>query len=361
MVTTTHVGLCVHADIVRAVAMRGAVIVWTGEVRLAEDGSLRGQVVSLLLSMPQRKWERRVVTAMIGPHAAQLKRITGMPANVTDRIISDAVRLNAPRFFLTNGSPLLTSGVVRREGELWCAAVDAPMVETLAGACHAARIRFRGSVPSAAVAGDIAMPEAIDIRFADAYHAAVAAAHSPFLIDPAAPRRAAQHQTIMRAAVGAALFVTIAGVLAAPGFRARAREREATAQLRAIREQSAAPLAASRERAAAADIVRRVEAFRSARRSAVTLLGSLSQALSDSTAIVSFHMDSTGGILVALTPLGSTVVPELSRAAGVVSAEVAGAVTRETVAGAPMQRVTATFRFVRPPAKRKPLSAVSAR
>jgi hypothetical protein len=86
------------------------------------------------------------------------------------------------------------------------------------------------------------------------------------------------------------------------------------------------------------------------------LLGSLSQVLPESTAIVSFHMDSTGGTLIALAPVGNTILPELSHAAGVVSAEITGAVTREAVGGVPVQRVVTTFRFVRP-SKSKPGAA----
>lgn len=348
VVKANRIGISIDPDVLRAVAVRGTDVVWTGEVPVRNPEALPVDIAGLIASAPRARWRRPVVTGTIGSRAAQLKRISGLPANASDRALSDAVRLSAPRFFLTNGSPLLTSNIHRRDGELWCAAIDEDVVTALAEACRAAGMPFRGCVPSAAAARDAAPPSDEQARFADARAAAIAGTHSPFLIDPGAPARSRERRTRDRALLVACAVVAFAGALVGPGIRAIVRERSAAAHLQALGEQSAAPLTAMRDFSAAAEVVRRVEAFSSSRRSMVALLGALSRVLPESTAILSFHADSTGGTLVLLTPVGNTILPEISRAPGIVSADITGAITRETVAGAPVERVATTFRFVRP-------------
>lgn len=344
-----RIGISIAPDVMRAVVVRGTGIVWSAEAPVRDPHALPTAIAALVASVPRTRWRRRDVTGALGPCAAQLKRISGLPANANDRALSDAVRLSASRFFLTNGSPLLTSSIVRREGELWCAAAGEDVVTALADACRATRIPFRGCVPAAAAtAGVTTVLGPDEARFAEAYAAAVGGARSPFLIDPDAATRTKRSRTRLGALLAACAGFVLSGTLLGPGVRAVVRERDARARLHSLSAQSAAPLAAMREFSAAAEVVRRVDTFASSRRSTVTLLGSLSQVLPESTAIISFHVDSVGGTLVALTPVGNTILPDISRATGVVSAEITGAVTRETVAGVPVQRVVTTFRFVRP-------------
>ncbi len=347
-----RIGISIHPDAIRVVAMRGPAVLWTGESSVVDQHALAAEIAAVLATVPQSRLRRREVIGAIGPHAAQLKRISGVPLTAGDRVLSDAIRLNAPRFFLTNGSPLLTSNVVRRENELWCAAADAPVVEALAAACRTARIVFRGCIPSGAASTGAMEAGAADSRFEDAINAAGSGGRSPFLIDPGGKERVIRRQSTVRIVLGGLLAVAAAVASVAPAIRANVREHAALARLRALSTQSAAPLADMRTFSGADDIVRRVDAFVSSRRSALVLLGSLSQVLPDSTAIVSFHVDSTGGTLVALTAVRNTILPDISRATGVVSAEISGAVTRETVSGASVQRLVATFRFTRPRAAR---------
>ncbi|MGH7655106.1 MAG: hypothetical protein ACREN6_10640 [Gemmatimonadaceae bacterium] len=350
--TMERIGVSIDTGVLRAAIVRGAKVVWTGESAVRDPSALAGEIVALLARAPRARWRNRELTGVIGGNASQLKRIGGLPTAASDRALSDAVRLNASRFFLTNGSPLVTSNIVRRDAELWCAAADETVVTALAEACSTARVCFRGCVPSVAAAGNATALGAEEVRFADGYAAAVEGARSPFLIDPGAGLRASRHRTHVRALIAAGVIVALAGIFLGPAIGAVTRERAATARLHMLAAQAAAPLAAMRDFAAAAAVVRRVDAFASSRRSTVALLGSLSQVLPESTAIVSFHMDSTGGTLVALAPVGNTIIPDLSRAAGIVSAEITGAVTREAIAGVPVQRVVTTFRFVRPHAAR---------
>ena len=138
--------------------------------------------------------------------------------------------------------------------------------------------------------------------------AAVKGERSLFLIDPGAPLRATRRRRAIRASLAFSFLVASAGIALAPALRAILREHAATARLRELGARSTAPLAAMRDLASAADMVRRVNAFASSRRSAVALLGSLSQVLPESTAIVSFPaIDSVGqNARSVLTPTGGT-------------------------------------------------------
>ena len=143
-----RIGLSIDRDIVRIVTMRGSKVTWTGESVVSEPQLLATEVGALIAVVPRNKWHRRELIGAIGTYAAQVKRIAGVPANADERTLTDAVRLNSQRFFLRNGSPLLTSNVMRRDDELWCAAVEEPVVAAIAEACRVARVPFRGCVPS---------------------------------------------------------------------------------------------------------------------------------------------------------------------------------------------------------------------
>jgi hypothetical protein len=392
LVTVDRIGVSIYHDALRVVVVRGSAIIWRGEAAVRDPEALAGELAALIATAPRSKWQNREAVGAIGPRAAQLKRVAGMPASAGDRALSDAVRLNAARFFLRNGAPLVTSDVSRRNGEFWCAALHAPVVAALAEACRIRGVRFRGCVPSAAALGagltdgrvvwsdgDAVEEVILDLgecagvrrmhsgervvtgvrpplaalgpdgaRFADAYGAAIAGARSPLLVDPAAAPRAMRRRMFIRVALGICILTASAGVVAGPGIRGTLRERSAIARLKELSARSAAPLAAMRDLSSGTQVVRRVDAFASSRRSMVVLLGSLSQQLPDSTAIVSLHVDSIGGTLVALAPVGTTVLPGIAGASGIASAEITGAVTRETVAGAVLQRLVTAFHFSRP-------------
>jgi hypothetical protein len=391
-VTVDRIGVSISHDALRMVVVRGSAVIWRGEAPVHDPDVLAAELAALIATAPRSRWHHREVVGAIGPCAAQLKRVAGVPSAAGDRALSDAVRVNATRFFLGNGAPLVTSSVWRRDGEFWCAALQAPVVAALAEACRIRGVRFRGCVPSAVALGagltdgrviwsdgdaveevllqggecagvrrvhsDERVTTAVRpalgplgtdaARFADAYGAAIAGVRSPLLVDPRAAPRAEHRRKLVRASLAVCLLIASAGVTVGPGIRAIFRERSAIKRLNELGARSAAPLAAMRDLATATQVVRRVDAFASSRRSMVVVLGSLSQLLPDSTAIISLRVDSIGGTLVALTPVGNTILPDIARASGVVSAEITGAVTRETVAGATLQRLATTFHFARP-------------
>jgi hypothetical protein len=386
-----RIGISISRDALRMVMVRGSAVIWRGEALVRNPDVLAGELDALIATAPRNRWHKREVVGAIGPYAAQLKRVAGVPGSAGDRALSDAVRVNATRFFLRNGAPLVTSSVLRRDGEFWCAALHAPVVAALAEACRIRGMRFRGCVPSAVALGaaltdgrvvwsdgdaveevilrggacagarrvhsdervttamrpPLAALEPDAARFADAYGAAIAGARSPLLVDPSAAPRARRQRALVRASLALCLLITTVGVMVGPAIRAIFRERSAIERLNELGARSAAPLTAMRDLASATQVVRRVDAFASSRRPMVVLLGSLSQLLPDSTAIISLHVDSIGGTLVALTPVGNTILPDIARASGVVSAEITGAVTRETVAGATLQRLVTAFHFAR--------------
>ena len=80
------------------------------------------------------------------------------------------------------------------------------------------------------------------------------------------------------------------------------------------------------------------------------LLGELSQALPDSTALVSLRLDSLDGTFVALSPHAADMLSELVAVPGIVGPRIVGSVTKEIVGDAQLERATVRFRRETPAA-----------
>jgi hypothetical protein len=88
-----------------------------------------------------------------------------------------------------------------------------------------------------------------------------------------------------------------------------------------------------------------VARFVNSRRSFTMLVGALSVALPDSTAITSLHVDSTGGTAVVLSPAGAQVLGALDSLPDVLAPQIVGPIASQSVGGAPLQRIAIRFRF----------------
>ena len=123
-------------------------------------------------------------------------------------------------------------------------------------------------------------------------------------------------------------------------------EHEAQAQVARLRS---VELEASRtlsELRSVSQFLDAVASFESERGHVTRLLGDLSEAIPESTAIITMRVDSVEGSFVAIAPHVMDVLPELAGIHEMSGARVTGSVTRETFAGARLER--ATFRFRRP-------------
>src|SRR5207244_12006646 len=90
----------------------------------------------------------------------------------------------------------------------------------------------------------------------------------------------------------------------------------------------------------------RVERFQEQRGKTTVLLGAISEALPESTALVTLRLDTLEGNFVALTPHAAEILPQLATVADIVAPKIVGSLTKETVGTAQVQR--ATIRFKRP-------------
>ena len=151
---TTRIGLAVGREAVRAVMIRRHRVVWKGEMPLGPGGSeaVQAAAIALLAAAPRRRWPKPVVHAAIGPHAAQVKRVVGLPDIADADALAAIVREAAGTYFLKNGVPLLTTRVQPTgAGTAIAAALDRPYVDAVRAACRAGGWRMGPIAPTAVV------------------------------------------------------------------------------------------------------------------------------------------------------------------------------------------------------------------
>ncbi|HEU4557048.1 MAG TPA: hypothetical protein VFS20_04335 [Longimicrobium sp.] len=388
---TLSLGVGVGVDRIRAVAVRGGAVAWAGEAEFGDAQGPGPALRELLASAPLPRWPRPSVALALGPAAAQLRRITGLPEVTDERMLTQVVRESAGKFFLRNGKPLATTRVrVIAPGEVWCAAFEQGMVDALAAACRASGLAVRGVVPTVAVLGralagerlawrdgevrveversgdgglgavrrtrvpagdgaeDGGMPVPALARiganaaaFADAYGAALLRRGEPLALEPGGDDAGPAPWRLPLAA--AALTLSLAAAAVLPVRAARQAERDALARLDRVSAGRTAARQAHEGELRVTAALAEVAAFDSARYAQTRLLADLNRALPAGSALVSLTVDSAGGSVVALTPRAAAVLAPLERVAGVSGAVIVGTVTREVVAGRELERVGIRF------------------
>jgi hypothetical protein len=389
-----RIGIGLGDGAVRALLVRRERIVWSREIALAGEATLDEAILGLLGEAPRSRLARWSVTVAVGPGAAKAKRLSGLPSSASRDELTSLVRLGIHRFFRMQAAPVETSSVVDRNGEWWCAAIEAPILAAASAACRAARVPLRGCVPAVAVLGasfadgvvtwsDGDVTEEVTIRggacvavrptlaksperpaiaaelaqmgdsanrFADAYGAACTDGPLPLAIDPDRARRAGRLHRRIRMTLAALLLLASAAAIAAPTARARWSLRVAAVRMEAARLKSPAALDAARELAEAAANSRRVREFAASRRAVTLLLGRIAAAMPDSTAIMTIRVDGASTAMVTVAPVGTTIIPDLTRLRELASAQVVGPVTQESAGALRLQRasIRLPFRSARP-------------
>ena len=162
----TRIGLDLEQEpdgpmVVRAVAARGPQVRWQREARLPSDGPLSDALAAFLHTLPARRWPRSDVVVALGPASVQLKRLPGVPPLADPSALNAAVRQNASRFFLRNGIPITTASLrINGPASAWGAAVERPLLDSIATGCQRTRFRLRAIVPAATVLGAALMADA---------------------------------------------------------------------------------------------------------------------------------------------------------------------------------------------------------
>jgi len=391
-----RLGVSVAGPEIRAVLLRRTRIVWHGCAELVTGESAREGVERLLAIVPGRLIGRRFaprVTVAIGLAHSQLKQIDGLPAMKHRTMLSRIVRENCASFFLRTGARVVVSDVEHRaDGTNWAAAFDADVVDavlvalrkrgisrpsilpyvaavapllpsgthhltagdvtvqltTMQGGCVTAIRRWTGNVPPGellVLPAATAVVQAIGAEYLAAYGAAAAASDAPYAWHPEPD--AQRTRLVDRARIIAATLLLAAAAsaaLVAPGARAKRTTADASGELATNR---APQLEAARVEGTLRRVstqLDRIERFRAARGRMTMLLGAISQALPESTAMLSLRVDTLEGTFVALTPHAAEILPLLAVVDPIINARIIGSVTRENQGQARVERTTVRFR-----------------
>jgi len=386
-------GVSIHRKTVCAVLLNRGRVSWHHDIDRGPSESAKDSLTRLLGAMPRRRFPRLRATVSIGVANCQVKAITDLPPLKDVRVLSRLVRENEGSFFLRTSSRFyVTDALRRRDGSLWAAALDAMTVDSAlealaelgirrcrvipqhsavaitvpAGtitvsddeACVELVIAARGEITGARrtmmrekpMPTELSVPDALSglgveaSRFLEAYGAATSRAATEFSWAPAP--HASRTGSILRVAVAAIVFTLLTLVAAfAPGIRARSEIDRYEMQLERMRPVQATSAKLEGDLRQVSAQLARIDRFRSQRGSITVLIGAISQALPESTALVSLRVDTIGGTLTAVAPRATDVLPQLAEIASIESSRLAGVVTRELMGGARVER--ATIHFVR--------------
>lgn len=405
-----RLGIAITRTAVRAVLMRRARIVWHGEVDRIAGESMRASLERLLATVPMGRAFALRVTVAIGSSHSQLKQIEGLPSMKQTKhrpLLSRIVRENSAAFFLRVGSRMVVSDVDRRaDGTNRAAAFDADIVDELLATLKKRRIQRVSLLPHVAAlapllpAGTHRLTEddiALEVttadggriqhvrRFADrdasiqlevlpavgvaisaigpeylaAYGAATVASRAPFAWRPEPDAQRTLLFGRVRVMAASLMLVTAAvAVLVAPGVRGRRTVARVSAELATSRGRQIEAARVEGVLRSVSGSLDRIERFRAARGETTMLLGAISEALPESTAMLSLRVDSLEGSFTALTPHAADILSELSQVDRVMNSRIVGSVTRENQGQARVERATIRFRRQRDPL-RAPRGATS--
>jgi hypothetical protein len=393
---TTRIGLAIGSDAVRAVAVRRGRITWGAELPLASLEELQATITTLLAGATVPRWPKPVVHAAVGPCGVQVKRVMGLPEVADADALGAIIREAAGTYFLKNGVPLLMTSVLPTgPGIAIAAALERPYVEAIRGACRSRGwrlgpiapaavaltraltgvafhwndgpltievsrdaagvvdgIRTRPARPDDAIARDLVPVPALAafgsdaIRFADAFGAVGIGPREPLTI--ASGGAALRTIALPRRTLTIAIAISVTGAVAVglSPLAAAWAGRRAIAHVHGLRPgrwQVITRSLGQLDKVTA--ILRQAQAFSGSRTTVSTLLGELARLLPQQSAVIEFEWeDAEGrGEVTVVTPDPTAVLAAVRRLPGIGAVELAGSVSRQSVAGQDLQRVVIQF------------------
>lgn len=385
----TRIGLAVTHDRARVVVVRRGRAVWAGETCFTADDNPRDAISQLLRQAPVVRLTRPSVSAVLGPHASQFKRIVGLPHLTDAESLARILRENTGAFFLRNGVPLVTTRArVLEAGSVLAAALDRPWLTVVSDACKAAGLRLKNVAPTAVALGgafaadriqwtdglltlDLELRDGVPavircfrgasvtqgppvdglavlgeqaVHYADAFGAVTLGRTNPLVLstpDLESGNGATWERLMLPSALAlASLGALLLSPLAATLIAARANHQVAAVPLQ---RRDAARLAAS-EIERVSRTLREIAAFADARPATGRLLADVAQALPPSTVLRSFSADTTTGQLELLTQNPGSVLAAVKRLPGMTAVAFLGTMSRQTWAGRDVQHVIISFR-----------------
>ncbi len=389
-----RLGILISSDAVRALLVRRGRVTWHAHVAIEQAGQAGRALDRVLSTLPPARIGGTTVRVALGLAHSDTKRVDGLPPARDPRILNSLVKENADAFFLRLGARTLVANVDHRaDGSKWASAFDAALLDEVFGILRRRRL-FPAGVMSFAVAVSRTAPagtwcardadlevelttiegaiiqscrrrvvrgEATDSRartvatpgnlgaagpeFLAAYGAAIAPAHALVAWRPAPDPARVRAREARRIAAASLLLVASAGAaVAARGVHADRVAGAATRELAMFRKSEATAARVDAELRRTTVELDRIHRFEANRGRVTALLGAISEALPDSTALVSLRVDSVEGNLVTLTPHAANVLPPLFDVPGVVAPRIVGSVTREVQGTARVERASIRFR-----------------
>lgn len=401
-----RIGCFVARDEVLAVLVRGSEIVWHARTDRERDESFGGAALRMLADAPKRS-RRCIAGVALTGSAGQYKEIVGIPAGAKDKLLARLIQENSAAFFLHAARELRVCAASRRsDGACWAAALDADIARDMVASIvpafarqaavmpaswavaqmlppgeHACTINGeplrittvdRGAITDlrrlASLAPDerCGLPDALRTLeaeawdFAPALGAALSAHTSLFLWrEETLERRRKWSGRLLTAAAALCLILSGAASLAAPGVHAMQVAARAN---RDVAKDQRGQLEAARTRGELQRVTMeldRVNRFAAERGHVTMLLGALSEALPDSTAILSLRVDSLEGSMSLLTARAPDVLPQLAGIESVIAPRIVGSVSREMAGAASVERIAIRFRLPKRAASAPSAKAVS--
>ena len=322
------------------------------------------------------------VVAVIGPAAAQVKQLSGLPAVHDAELLTNVVREGIAHFFLVDAVLPVTTSVYRDgSGTTWCAAFDRTTIDALTRACDVASARLVAVAPVVAMLPGV-LGDGIHVWSDGDVHVELGVRHGALAgmtrrhtggasiamrgswtetIDVDVARRLSPRTPLVwrpgqaerrnrlrrRRLLGIVAVASLAGLsafiaptahLLASGAAAKADVEEMAVVRNGVAQTTAALIGVTQD-------LDRIESFTAERRPMSFLLRDLTIALPESTAIVSIRIDSAGASGSAVAPHAADIVLALTGVDGVVLPRLVGAVTRETVGGVRLERAAIRFRL----------------
>jgi hypothetical protein len=358
-------------------------IVWRSPI--TDHPTELGTLLASARSAVQRSRFRRIgVVAALGPSLSQVKRLGGLPPTRDPELVARILAANAGRFFARSSE--LAPPVAHLNGEWWGAAFNAAPIRGLQAACSSLGLRFDGCVPTVVALAQLSADGAVSWRdgqisatiqianrtwtnirrtqvtpglvaaapdlspvlsrepaHADAVAAALCSLATPLLFRPQADAR--RHQSARRALLIVACFTALVAWFGSRGVSASLRAARDEHRLVAARQQAHRSEPIERELNDVMAKMKEIDGFLSSRRSTVSLIASLADALPDSTAVVTLRVDTGGGNATVLSKSAAALVPSIEATEPIERARISGAVTRENIGGIQLQRIAIRFRL----------------
>jgi hypothetical protein len=383
----TWLGLAVSRTALRAVALHRGRPIWVAERPLGGVAEIAEGIAELATERPPRVTRTCVV---LEGDLVQVKLVAGLP-RLSDHRLRGVIALQAGRWFLRNGTPLVTGAtwVVPGERALAAAAEAGTLDRVLEGAARAGlRVEAVGPAVSTCAAllpdGEWTWPadavvEGITLRdgriqilrrsaengatpatslpalpglapdTGPLYPAFAAARRRPVpVLEPAALAERS-HTADRRRTLALGLLTLGCWVAAAGTFELRTRRAAAVAaaELATLRPLLEQALTVERDLATAEDALARIAEARAARSRDGALLGAVTRALPDSAYLVSLRRGREGRVsLMGVAPSAARVVTALAGTSGIGGPVIEGGIARETTAQGVRERFRLSFSWM---------------